>query len=402
MSDLIRGMVQSYLDAFDAYTITSPSLQQEVADFKEKMFAFAGANPDITVFYEKFAQSGLQEEYSALVTRVAMASMGTADEEGRVKTDYSDSPAPPPMSVRDYLEQYRLPYDEIRKAGYRKRAEAAYEKLFEVADRTEDMLDAQIIIEEERLLWKIVSEDSLDLFKPILEAMDPLQPAMTVTLEKHVEIYEKAQSSEELDYALERLEYEKIPLLQRALSKMTLSTMLSSLLLDYCANKLNAQLSGGQGQQGRNALYAMVALRSAIKRTLRFLEEEMGLTFDDLLADEGLKIWMLVPQNADELGRTKEVLNPQNCDVYRDIVRDEILGDLSLLDLLRQTPEKMIWFALKGAAGDAFHSRAVERAEQLNADLTYYRYKEQLSHAAKPHLEPLKGEKSHLRSLKNS
>ncbi len=387
MSDLIRGIVQGYLDAFDAYTITSPSLQQEVADFKEKMFAFAGANPDVTVFYEKFAQSGLQEEYSALVTRVAMAGMGTADEEGRVKTDYSGTPAPPPLSVRDYLEQYRLPYDEVKKAGYRKRAEAAYEKLFEVAERTEDMLDAQIIIEEERLLWKIVSEDSLDLFEPVLEALDPLQPAMTVTLEKHVELYKKAQSSEELDNALERLEYEKVPVLQRAVSNMTISTLLSSLFLDYCANKLNAQLSGGRGQQGRNALYAMIALRSALRRTLRFLEEDLGLTFDDLLADEGLKIWMLAPQNADELGRTKEVLNPHNYDVYREIVREEILSDLSPLDLLKQTPEKMVWFALKGAAKDAFHNRAVERAKQLNAPLTYYRYKDQLAQAAKPHIQ---------------
>lgn len=387
MSDLIRGIVQGYLDAFDAYTITSPSLQQEVADFKEKMFAFAGANPDVTVFYEKFAQSGLQEEYSALVTRVAMAGMGTADEEGRVKTDYSGTPAPPPLSVRDYLEQYRLPYDEVKKAGYRKRAEAAYEKLFEVAERTEGMLDAQIIIEEERLLWKIVSEDSLDLFEPVLEALDPLQPAMTVTLEKHVELYKKAQSSEELDNALERLEYEKVPVLQRAVSNMTISTLLSSLFLDYCANKLNAQLSGGRGQQGRNALYAMIALRSALRRTLRFLEEDLGLTFDDLLADEGLKIWMLAPQNADELGRTKEVLNPHNYDVYREIVREEILSDLSPLDLLKQTPEKMVWFALKGAAKDAFHNRAVERAEQLNAPLTYYRYKDQLAQAAKPHIQ---------------
>lgn len=387
MSDLIRGIVQGYLDAFDAYTITSPSLQQEVADFKEKMFAFAGANPDVTVFYEKFAQSGLQEEYSALVTRVAMAGMGTADEEGRVKTDYSGTPAPPPLSVRDYLEQYRLPYDEVKKAGYRKRAEAAYEKLFEVAERTEDMLDAQIIIEEERLLWKIVSEDSLDLFEPVLEALDPLQPAMTVTLEKHVELYKKAQSSEELDNALERLEYEKVPVLQRAVSNMTISTLLSSLFLDYCANKLNAQLSGGRGQQGKNALYAMIALRSALRRTLRFLEEDLGLTFDDLLADEGLKIWMLAPQNADELGRTKEALNPHNYDVYRDIVREEILSDLSPLDLLKQTPEKMVWLALKGAAKDAFHNRAVERAKQLNAPLTYYRYKDQLAQAAKPHIQ---------------
>jgi hypothetical protein len=395
LSDITRGIVQGYLDAFDTYPITSPSLQRQAEDFRRRMIAFANANPDVTSFYAKFAESGLQEEYSGLITKVAMASMGTADADGNVKTDYSDTPAPPPISVRDFVEQYRVPYNEVKKAGYRKRGEAAYEKIFAVADRTGDMLEAQIMIEKERLLWEIVSEDSLDVFEPILQAMDPLQPATTIVLDKQIEVYKKAQSSEELDYALERLEYEKIALVQHAVSKMTLSIRLASLLMDYCANKLNAQRSGGQGEQGKKALHAMVALRSAARRALHLLKEELGLTFDDLLADEGLKIWMLNPQNVDELGRIKESLNPQNYDVFKGVVHNEILSDVPIVELLKQMPEKMIWYGFDRAEQNAFHNKAVDKAKQLNAHLTYYRYKEQLAQASRQHVPKTQKQQPH-------
>ncbi|MGI6168720.1 MAG: hypothetical protein ACOYI4_03250 [Christensenellales bacterium] len=386
MSDETRGIVQAYLDAFDNYTITSPFLQQQTEVFKQKMYDFAASNSDPSTFYQKFAESGLQEEYSGLVTKVAMASMGTADADGKVKTDYSDTPAPPPISVREFVEQYRTPYDEIKKAGYRKRGEAAYEAIFSVADRTDNMLDAQIILEQERLLWKIVSEDSLDVFEPILQAMDPLQAATTVTLEKHIEIYQRVQSSEELDYAIERMEFEKIALIQQAVSKMNMAIVIASLLTDYCSSKLDAQRSGGQGINGRKALRTMIELRSALKRALQLLKEELGLTFDDFLAEEGLKIWLLAPKNVDELGRIKESLHPQNYDVFKAIVRDEILSEASTFEVLCKTPDKMIWYALDRAGRNKFHSRATEKATQLNADLTYYQYKEQLSQASAQHM----------------
>jgi hypothetical protein len=395
LSDITRGIVQGYLDTFEDYTIESPSLRQQMEELRRKMVLFADMNPDASVFYQKFAESGLQEEYSRLITKVAMASMGTADADGNVKTDDSDMPAPPPISVRDFVEQYRVPYHEIKKAGYRKRGEAAYEEIFAVADRTNDMLEAQMILEQERLLWKIVSEDTLDVLEPILQAMDPLQPAMTIALEKHVEAYKKAQSSEELDYIIERLEFEKIALTQQAIGRMNMVTQLVSLLMDYSANKLNAQRSGGQGEPGKKALYAMISLRSALRRALQLLEEELGLTFDDLLADEGLKIWLLIPQSVDELGRIKKSLHPQNYDVFRNMVRDEILSDLSIAEILSKTPDQMIWYSLGHAEQNAFHNKAAGKAKQLNEHLTYYQYREQLGQASRQYMPQTQQDQSH-------
>lgn len=374
MNEITKGFVQGYLAAFDSYAITDPGLQGEVAALKEKMEAFAFANSDPEAFYAKFAESGLQEEYSALVGKVALTGMGSAE------AGSSEAPARR-LSLKEFLKQYRAPFAEVKKAGYRHRAVAAYEQLFAVAAQTDSLLEGQIIIEQQRLLWEIVRGDSLDVLEPVLQALDPLQTAATVGIEKHIEAYQRAQTSEELDYALEKLELEKLALVEAALSKMTIAVHLADLLTGYCNSKLTTQLSGGQGNSGQASLMAMIALRHALRRFLRLVQEELGFTFEDLLQQEGLKIWLLSPVNVDTLGRVKEALNPQNYEVYRDIVENEILADISTIELLKRTPDKVYWPGFAGNFQDAYRRKAVAKAKKLNSDLTYYQYEEQLAKA---------------------
>ena len=369
MSDLNRDMVNGYLTIFKDYQPMHPDLQAQVDDLGRRMYALADSHSDPMTFFQAFSESGLQEDYSALMSKIVMANMGTAAADGTVKTDYSDSPAPEPMSVRQYLDQYRIPYEEVKKAGYRKRAEKAYKDLFALADETEDMQEAQLRIEEERLLWKLVKEDSLDLFQPILEAMDPLQ-AESIPLEKHVEVYRESDGDEALTYGLEILEGQKTALLGRALSRVHLTVLLAGLLMDYGANKLTAQQSGGQGATGQKALKQMIALRQAARHLSR---------------EPGPKIWPLVPQNTDELGRHKVTLHPQNIQAMEDLVL-EIQSDLSTLDLLQRENDPVIWYALIGAQGRAYQEKAESLAQNSNASLTYYRYKASLDQAGAAHL----------------
>lgn len=380
MADITREIVQGYLAVFDSYVIQSSSLKQQMEELKERMLSFAAVNSDPVVFYAKFAESNLQEEYSALITKVAMASMGNADEDGNV-IDYSDTPPATPMCVREFVEQYRSSYNEVKKAGYRKRGEAAYESIFAVADRTEDMLEAQIIFEKEGLLWKIANEDGLDIFEPVLEALDPLQPAQTAAIRKQVDIYREAQGSEELFYSLERAELDKLTIVRQETSRITLIAQLAYLLLGYAASKLNTQLTGGQGEEGHQSLRKMVSLRRALRRTLTLLKDDLGLSFEALLGDEGLKIWLLSPQNADELGRVKEALNPQNYNVYKELVHNEILSEISIPELLKQESGAMLWYGFEGQARKEFNKKASEAACQLNAHLTYFHYKDKLNQA---------------------
>lgn len=379
MSNLNRDTIQGYLTIFKDYQPMHPDLQAQVDDLGRRMYALADAHSDPMAFFQAFSQSGLQEEYSALMGKVVMASMGTAAADGTVKTDYSDTPAPEVFSVRQYLEQYRIPYEEVKKAGYRKRGERAYEELLALADETEDMQEAQLQIEERRLLWKIVKEDSLDIFQPILEAMDPLQ-AESLPLEKHVEVYLESDGDEALTYGLELAENEKALLVGRAMSRVQLTVLLAGILMDYQANKLTAQRSGGQGPTGQNAVRQMIALRLAAQKTLGLLASDFQMTFADLIQEPALMIWLLVPKNADELGRFKVTLHPQNIRAMEDLV-GEIQSGLTTLELLKRENDPVLWYALVGAEGRAYEDRAEKAAQASNASLTYFRYKASLDQA---------------------
>jgi len=376
MNDIIKGLLSGYLDTFDMYAISSPALQQQVDDFKKRMTAFADENPDVATFYAKLAESGLTEEHSALITKVVMASTGSADADGNVKTDYSDTPPPPVVSVKDFVEQYRVSYDEVKNSGYRKRGEAAYEKIFAVADRTNDMLEAQTILEEERLLWKIVTDDSLDIFEANLQAMDPLQRSFTFTLENQIDVYKKAQSEEEIDYTMQCLEFPIFCFVQHdILNSITIPATLATLIVGmdppgYDVCKLNFQLTGKE-----DSLREFIADYKALKRTVDFLKEFCNKTFDDLLACESSKIWMLAPDNVDELGRIKVTWNPRNYAAFRDIIYNEIMNDISLIELLKRQPEQPVWYSF-GAPEEKenYRNMAQAKAAELNADLTYYKY----------------------------
>lgn len=301
MNEIIKSMLQGYVDAFAMYSITSPALRQQVEDYKRRLAAFAETVPDVAVFHSKLAETGLQEEYSALITKVAMAGMGTADGSGNAKTDYSDTVSAPVMTVRDFLEQYRTPYDEVKKAGYRKRGEAAYENIFAVANRAGDMLDAQTILEEEQLLWQVVIEDGLDIFAPILEAMDPLQPGISAAVEYSAAAFQNAGCDEELAYLMEKQAFEGVVASCRYICRVELLALFAEALIYYAGNRINVALAGQNAGDGRFHR-GLLSYQNCIARTLRFFEEELGVGIDGLLADEGMKIWLLNPRNADELG----------------------------------------------------------------------------------------------------
>ncbi|MGD9559995.1 MAG: hypothetical protein AB7V55_05250 [Oscillospiraceae bacterium] len=51
-------------------------------------------------------------------------------------------------------------------------------------------------------------------------------------------------------------------------------------------------------------------------------------------------------------------------------------------EILARELEKVVWPDLDGAQGKRFTEKAEKRAEELNASLVYYQYREQLRHAA--------------------
>ncbi len=378
MDQFVRSTYEAYVSVFDTYPVRDDNLRQQVDNFKEEMRKLAESAADITAFTNAFMGGGLQARYSELVSKAAMA--GTQEETGgsTVQSNSDSKNAIP--TVSEFVEQYRHSYDEIKKVGYRKRAEKAYEEIFNVANRTNDIAEAQIILEKERLLWNIVTTDSLDIYETILQAMDPLNHQLTDPLAMLVDVYKSSGSEEELRYKLELYESKKSALIQPWNTKVFIAALFAYRFLQYDqARRIVWEWPGDN--LVRTALLAMIGLRKAIRRLVELLQAQFGIAFDDLLADESMKIWLLSPANADAIGRIKTALHPQNYKAFREILMEEILSDRSLEDILLREPRAVVYYALD-KTGDRFQAYALEKAARLNESLVYFRYIKDLDSAS--------------------
>lgn len=381
MNDIIKQMIDGYMNAFSMYEIKSPGLQTAVDDYKARLVAFASSVTDPAAFYTDFMNSGLQEEYSGLISKVAMASMNGTNDAGGVEVP-KESPKLP--TVREFVDQYRTAYNEVCRAGYRKRGKAAYEAVFAVANRTDDLLEAQTILEKERLLWKIVSEDSLDIYDALLDAMDPLDEAVAKPIALQRDVYLAADGDEALTYLTELLTYPRIAAKKRGEMQITIFATLAFQLVEYCKARLEIlEWTGDNAVQ--LALNRLVVNKFAARRTLAHIKAALDLSFDDILQNEAYKIRLLNPAAADAFGRVKTALSPANYEVFADAVKNEILPDLPVMDILYRQTALQFRRDLDHRVKDKFEDKAQKRAQALNASLAYYQHPD-LQQQARAHL----------------
>lgn len=248
------------------------------------------------------------------------------------------------VSVKDFLAAYRPAYDAVKADGKRKRGEKAYEDLFAVADRTDDMQEAQLIIEKEGLMLRLTTEDALDIHENTLAKLDPLDEITTVLTALNVEMYRNAKSVEDITYRSQFLDFETLEKTARGKAKMLLSSNLADLLLKYDKSK-RAVREWTRDDIAQGGVSNMAGIRAAVKKLLEKLPEECGWEvksdkelIDRIFEDQFFMIWLLAPQNTDEYGRTKKTMHPDALDAYRDLL-EEIVSDKSLADILKAKQE---------------------------------------------------------------
>ncbi|MCQ2554660.1 MAG: hypothetical protein MJ171_03295 [Clostridia bacterium] len=333
----LSPMIKPYFDAFDMYEVKSESLKKKVDEFKEKLLLFAEQNTDMMTFYSEFQNQGFMGEYTALISAVAMA----AQESSTVE---ESSPVVLP-TVKEFVEQYRTAYDEVRKAGDRPEGEKAYLRLFDVANRTDDLIEAQIIMEKERLLWNITSADAVNILENTLKKLDPLFRATSVATIASLDAYRKSSCEEELLYFLDKSEPKKMADVNDFTMRMLLAAGIAADILSFEKGRRDVYewASDVTAEAGARQ---MESARADARRDIKVLKDDFNLTFDDLLADEGVAVFMLSPENMDEYGRTKKALHNRNYEVMREILYEEILSERTIKDILLNPREKAVW--LKG------------------------------------------------------
>jgi len=374
MDENIKQMYQGFFAAFDAVEAKDPVLKNKIDDWKKRVEDFAATISDIQDFFPKYLNSGLSEEYATLTAQLYTQDNNTGNQPAANTSATSSNT--PTISVRDFLEQYRPAYEEVRKAGYRKRTEKAYENIFAVADRTNDLLEAQIILEKERLLWKIVYEDWLDIFEPIIEAIDPLS---TWTLLPNIFIYENYRDcncEEEMLYRGKRFEKAINVIVQREFMPITFAIAIYRNAFFAVKSRLALWT---HPKHPKNYAEAALFSRNSCRRMIQLLKESLNLTYDELFSDKRVKPFILGYGDIVPLGRYKYALPPEVMEWANEVINEQIIPDLSAEEFLTHETRTVRYWSYRGDDQYELIDKFKDIAKEKTQHMTYFKYLDQLS-----------------------
>ncbi len=374
MDAMIKQTISGYTSVFSAFPVSDEAIKKEIEDFTNEINALGESCSDAMDFMTKYPASGLSEKYSDLIARASAPPPPPAEEEQKEQAQTSKGGLP---TVAAFLSQYRVAYDAVKGAGYRKRAEKAYENIFDVENRTDNLIDMNIILEKEKMMWKIVSEDFLDIYQPILDATDTLNLGVVRQFENLIKICEESTCDEELTYKTDIAVHVNQKYSYNFMARSVAAIMFANAIVGYiaCKKKFRTWL------EPQADLLGVIAQRDAVKRTYEYLKDNFGWDFDYMVNDEWMKSWLLIPIAVDGLGRVKKMLDPQNVEVFRELLFEEILSDRTIDDILL-TEQKMVYFYLLNERENEVISKYEAEAKKLNEDYVYFQYQDRLQAAA--------------------
>lgn len=356
MDTIIKTTIDAYMATFDSFAMDDDS-KTEVEEFKTTVYSMGENCKNAEDFISRFTTEGYQDKYTALMGKIYM-------KQNQPEATQNSDEVPDVMSVKDYVEQYRISYDDIKKCGYRKRAEIAYETLFDVANRTDDMLDAQLIMEDERLLFKIVTEDLMDIAEDLIAATDPNYLVTHMPLKVQLESYLNVSSDEELTYKTEVAQVKKESVKYQHTSQMTAILSLNYLVLKWVKCKMSIR-KWADDRSIKRAIGEMLRIRYTTRAYYDFISSSIGLTLDVMESTPFYRICLLTPTGLDEMARIKMVQNPENLSAIKTILADEILSETDLGELLTKPQSVPYYFSLNKRK-NSVQKMFEEKASQIN------------------------------------
>lgn len=250
-------------------------LLESVKEFERKLTAYAEEHPKSNMLLQ---DSGLQDEYGQLYMAVMNGNneYSTKPEAEQPKAfDYSKEQRIP--TVHEFLDSYRLVYEKAIKPNNRPLTAEAYEKLFEVESRTDDLIEAQIIIEKEGLILNTVTADYKYIAEDFMEAADPNYEVTSASVAATIGVYATAKSLEEITYMGELARATCDDLAVKI--QLKVSIMVDFMALIFAWEHAKKKVREGRIDMVANA-GAMVVTRKKMREYYRFLCEDMGITFE--------------------------------------------------------------------------------------------------------------------------
>lgn len=360
-----KYVIEAYMNAlYDGKP--EGALLESVKAFENKLSAFAEENPKSS---DIMADSGLRDEYNQLYMAVINRNNDYSTGSGEQPKAFNYSEAQRIPTVHEFLDTYRLIYEKTVKPNKRELTDKAYQELFDVENRTDDLMEAQIIIEKEHLILNTVTADYRDIAEDFMKASDPNYEVTSAAVKATIGVYATAKSLEEITYMGEVAKATCDDIAVQTKMKVEMMTILTSLIFAWEHSK--RKIREGTAEM-ESFVKAMVLTRRQIRQYYRFLSEDMGLTFDKMEQMPFYRISMLNPQGLDELWRIKKVMHPDNIKAIKYILFEEILTERTMEDILL-TPQPVPYYEMIDTSRYPEMGREFNAlAEELNKDIRYF------------------------------
>ncbi len=326
MDPIIQQTIDGMLSSFAHVQVADPAVAEEIEQFKRDMTALGERSTDAGSFMGELTSSGLMALMSDLMVR---ASTPAAPESAPQATP-SGGGSPTLPTVREFLEQYRSSYEAAQAHGFQFTAVQAYNELFAVANRTDDLLEMNILLESEGHLRAITAAALYDIHKLNHDTTDPNNQAVRRGFSAMMKIAQTYRTDEELYYGTDLAIAKNQQSMLRHQFLIVLAAQLALVLVGYGTAKTNARMDL------EKFAGAFVATRLAIQNTYAALQELFNLDFDAMVAHPWMKHWMLVPKTLDSTGRVTSCLDTRNLDYMREVLFEEALSDLTDLECLER------------------------------------------------------------------
>lgn len=366
MDPIIKQTIDGMLSSFSYVVVSDPAVAADIEQYKRDMRALGERSADVGAFMAELTGSGLMARQSDLMVRASTAPAAPASAPSSMA---GDAPALP--TVRAFLEQYRSAHDAARAHGFQFTAVRAYEALFAVADRTDDLLEMHLILEREGLLRETTAAALYDVNKLSYDATDPNQEAMRRGFASMMKLARTYRTDEELYYLTDLQVAKNQQSLYRHQLLIVLAAQLALVLIGYDTAKQNARTDL------KKYAAPFVSTRDAIRSTHAALQDMFNLDFDAMVAHPWMSHWMLVPKNLDSTGRVTSCLDTRNLDYMREVLYEEALSELTDLQCLERVTEHPFYPSLDGS-GKPEQAEAERRIQAVGAqrlsDRTYHAY----------------------------
>lgn len=343
------------------------TLLETIKAYEARITDFAKDNPGSM---DVVGDSGTRDEYNQLYMAVLNGnhSYGLPAEEEQPKA-YSYAADMKLPTVHEFLDSYRMVYEASVRPNNSELTDKAYQELFAVENRTDDVIEAQIIIEKEGLLLNTITADYKALAQDFLESTDPNYEVTSATTKATLGVYADARSIEEITYMGEVAKATCDDIAVQVKLKVEMIQILMSLIFAWEHSKRKIR-EGGEGMT--KFAQSMVLTRRQARRYYKFLSEDMGITWEVIEKTPFYRILMLNPQGLDGLWRIKKVMHPANLTTAKHVLFEEILSDKSMEEIL-VTPQTMSYYEIPDSnLYPAIDMEYEVLAEELNKDIRYF------------------------------